>query len=70
MPAITRSTISKEDSQIYDWLSELEKEGHRLADANAGEVGLEWLASNRMLFYALQVLCLASDYGEIPHTLT
>jgi hypothetical protein len=24
-----------------------------IADANAGEVGLEWLASNQMLFYAL-----------------
>jgi hypothetical protein len=31
LPAITCSTIKQKDSPLYDWLSELEKEGHRLA---------------------------------------
>jgi hypothetical protein len=53
LPTITSTTISREITQSYEWLSKF-KNKECCLDANAKEVGLEWLASNRMLFYGLQ----------------
>jgi hypothetical protein len=56
IPTITCATLSRADIKVKEWLSELEKESYRLSEADTGEEGLDWLATNRMLFYALQAI--------------